>query len=101
MYKFEIELRRLFYNRTGRSNFTTFQEKLFQRLRDDDSIDFALADKGLGPVAVNLDRYIQDGLIHLKDSDTYEIISEEQAFKEARELYNTIFDWTSKHFDNP
>lgn len=101
LYKFEIELRRLFYKRTGRSNFTTFQEKIFQRLREDDSIVFALADKGLGPVAVNLDRYIRDALVHLQDSETYEIISEEQALEEIRELHKTIWDWTAKYFGSP
>lgn len=101
LYEFEIELRRLFYKRTGRSNFTTFQEKIFKRLREDDSIVFALADKGLGPVAVNLDRYIRDALVHLQDSETYEIISEEQALEDARELRKMIWDWTAKYYDGP
>jgi len=60
-------------------NLTSFQEKLLTKLRAIDSIVFALADKGLGSVAVDLERYIKDGLIHLTDASTYEIISEEQA----------------------
>jgi len=58
---------------------------------------FALADKGLRPVAVELHKYIEDGLIHLKDNSTYEIISKEQALAEAEELQYTICSWTIDH----
>ena len=48
-----------------KSNFTKFEEKLFERLRNEGNIVFATADKGLGPVSVALAQYIKDGLIHL------------------------------------
>ena len=43
----------------------------------------ALADKGLGSVAIELERYIQDALKHLLDKDTYEVVPEEQALEDA------------------
>ena len=98
IYKFELELRRLFYKRISKTNFTNFQEKLFNQLRENDTIAFALADKGLGPVAIELERYIQDGLIHLKDTTIYKIIGEEQALIEAEKLRSDIFDWTVDYY---
>ena len=58
---------------------------------------YALADKGLGPVAVHLPRYIRDGLKHLTDEKSYVIISESQAQEEATKLYSNIMDWTFEH----
>ena len=46
----------------------------------------ALADKGLGPVAIDLERYIQDALKYLLDIDTYEVVQEEQALQDAETL---------------
>lgn len=80
----------MFRKKKGRSNLTTFQEQLLKSLQADNNIVFALSDKGLGPVAVTLDRYIQDGLKHLQDSTTYEIISEEQALAEIDTLRDNI-----------
>ena len=56
----------------------------------------ALADKGLGPVAIELERYITDALKHLLDKDTYEVIPEEQALQDAEKLSSEIFEWTRK-----
>ena len=86
-----------FDKREGRKNFTLFQESLFPSLREDDSNMYALADKGLGPVAVHLPRYIRDGLKHLTDEKSYVIISESQAQEEATKLYSNIMDWTFEH----
>ena len=96
LYRFSIELRRLFYKRSGRTNFTPFQERLFEKLRADDSIVFAQADKNLGPAAVKLVRYIEDGLVHLRDAKTYKILSEEEALSEVKELKIAILDWTRR-----
>ena len=57
---------------------------------------YASADKNLGPVAIELVRYILDGLKHLKDEKTYKIISEEQAQEEIKELRRDILNWTFK-----
>ena len=79
LQSFELELRKVFCQRKGSSNFTNFQSKLFERLRVNNQIVHALADKGLGPVAIELERYIQDALKHLLDKDNYEIVPGEQA----------------------
>ena len=63
----------------------------------DGRIVIAAADKNLGPVAVLIDRYIQDALVHLLDCSTYVIISERQARKEDDELRLDILDWIRKY----
>ena len=57
---------------------------------------YASADKNLGPVAIELVRYILDGLKHLKDKKTYKLISEEQAQEEIKKLRRNILTWTFK-----
>ena len=57
---------------------------------DDGNIVFANADKSLGPVSVTILKYIQDALVHLKDKDTYLIISEEEALLEDSNLRSEI-----------
>ena len=94
--RFKDELRRLFYRNKARSNFTFFQSKLFKKLIAADSVVFAQADKGLDPVAVTLDQYIRDGLIHLNDQETYEIISEALALQESKNLKIEILKWATK-----
>ena len=44
-----------------------FSKKLLDKIQKDDSVVYASADKNLGPVAIELVRYILDGLKHLKD----------------------------------
>ena len=61
---------------------------------DNDQIVFALADKGLGPVVIQLERYIKDGLKHLQDASTYKIIPEDQALAENDILRKEIYAWT-------
>jgi len=92
--KFEQSLLKLFRRRKGKSNLTPFQEKLLSTLQANDTIVYALSDKGLGPVAIELDRYIKDGLKHLLDANTYTLLSEEQALEEAKQLRTDIYEWT-------
>ena len=95
LVSFESKLRQLFYRKkNARSNFTTFQTHIFRKILDNDQIVFALADKGLGPVAIELERYIKDGLKHLQDASTYEIIPESQALAENDKLRKEIYTWT-------
>ena len=93
---FEKRLLRLFRKRKGKSNLTPFQEKLLTTLQANDTIVYALSDKGLGPVAIELDRYIKDGLKHLLDTSTYAILSEAQALEESKQLREDIFEWTAE-----
>ena len=59
-----------------KSNLPGYLERLLLKLSGMDDIIFTLADKNLGPVAVTLEQYIKDGLVHLMGSSTCEIISE-------------------------
>jgi hypothetical protein len=79
MVSFEIAIRKLFGHRP-RLKSNSFQERLLKKLRKDSNIVFASVDKNLGPVAVTLEQYIRDGLLHLQDESTYKIISPEEAF---------------------
>ena len=73
-----------------KSNFTKFQEKLFERLWSEGNIVFATAGKGLRSVAVALVQYIKDGLIHFQDKHTYTIIAEKQALQDNIALHLAI-----------
>ena len=73
-----------------KSNLPGYLERLLLKLRDTRDVIFALADKNLGPVAVTLEQYIKDGLIHLMDASTYEIISEQEALERDEELRTNI-----------
>ena len=73
-----------------------YQESLFKRLRGLTSVVFANTDKNLGPVAVLLTKYIEDGLIHLQNATTYKILSQTDAESENTELRKQIHRWTCK-----
>ena len=63
----------------------------------DDQLVIALADKNLGPVGVELTRYIRDALVHLSDRTTYAIIPEERALREAEQLSDEISNWIDSY----
>ena len=50
------------------------------------NIIFSQADKNLGPVAVTLEQYIKDALVHLSDPETYELLTESEARAMDEEL---------------
>ena len=52
-------------------------------LQTHEELVIANTDKGLGPCAIELDRYIEDALIHLLDESTYVLLSENEANAEA------------------
>ena len=59
-------------------------------------IIFAQADKNLGPVAVTLEQYVRDALVHLSDSETYELLTESEARARDEELRLEIRRWLIK-----
>ena len=79
-----------------RPNLTSFQQKVLNKLSKTLEVIFANADKNLGPVGVTLERYIRYGLKHLMDKNTYEIISEQEAYKRDAVLRKEIFTWSLK-----
>ena len=91
MVNVEIAIRKLFgHHQRLKSNFTPFQGRLFEKLGQELNIVFASAIKHLGPMAVILEQYIKDGLLHLQDEGTYEIIFQEEALLRDAELRTTI-----------
>ena len=90
------EVSKLFIKKKARSNLRLFQRKLLSALLADDSIVIALSDKGLGPCAVKLLRYIQDALAHLEDEKTYRILSQEEAHAAICKLAFDIRKWIDR-----
>ena len=94
---FYRELTGLFIKKKAKSNISKFEQGLVDSLRSDDNRIIASADKGLGPVLVSLPRYIKDGLVHLQNAETYQIIPEDQGWREIVDLRWEIYNWTLKH----
>jgi len=85
------------YQKKAKSNMSKFQEELVESLYGDDRHITATADKGLGLVRIEVPRYIKDGLVHLSNTKTYRIISEEQDRREILDLIWDIFEWMLKY----
>lgn len=82
--------------RPARSNLRPFELDLLKALQADVSLIIANADKGLGPVAVRLARYIKDALVHLEDESTYDIISSKEASSLTNQVVLDISAWVDK-----
>jgi hypothetical protein len=89
-------VRPMFTRRRGCSNLLKFQRGLLDWLIKQNEYIIAKTDKGLGPCAVEFSRYARDVLVHLSDTQFYEIISAEEAAAFAEETYRQIMLWCSK-----
>ena len=97
MQDFFCQVSKMFYARKSKNNLLPFQRRMLADIQSNTNIVIAQADKNLGPVAVDLHRYIQDGLKHIQDTHSYEIISTEQGRKDADELRLEILDWVVRN----
>ena len=98
MREIELQFKRLFGSRPKlKSNPPKFLEILPSNLRGLKQIVFALVDKNLAPVAVTLEQYVKDALIHLSDSNTYELFSTQKAKARNTELQAFINKWMVKY----
>ena len=97
MAKFNMALKAIFVRRRVPSNLLPFQLNILDDLRANDGIVIANTDKGLGPCAIELERYIRDALIHLKNEDVYEILSEEEAMASVEDLKQEIEEWLDEY----
>ena len=93
------QVSKMFHSRKSKSNLLPFQSRIFADIQSNRNIMIAQTDKNLGPVGVNPRRYIQDGLKHIQDKHSYEIISTEQGRKDADELRLEILDWIVRNND--
>jgi len=74
--EFEGATKRNFRPQGGKSNLTNFQANILQRIRSNQDIIIAHADKNLGPVGVDTKQYIRWALNeHLSDATTYVQVS--------------------------
>ena len=73
---FFCQVSKMFYARKSKNNLLPFQRRMLADIQSNTNIVIAQADKNLGPVGVDLHRYIQDGLKHIQDKHSYEIISQ-------------------------
>lgn len=96
LFKFMDELSKVFKSKEYPSNLRPHELEILSNLKADDLIVIALADKNLGPCAVTLRQYILDGLKHLCDESTYEILSETEAKARLREISDAIDKWIEK-----
>ena len=85
---FELQFKKLFGNRQKlKLNLPKYYlQRLLERLRSMEDAFFVQADKNLGPVAVTLERYVKDALVHLSESETYELLTESKARARGEEL---------------
>ena len=82
-----------FKHRKVKSNLHPFQRQQLANLRQNQSIIIANTDKGLGPCAIELPRYIRDALIHLEDKETYTVLLKSEAMAEIKKVRREIKDW--------
>lgn len=78
-------------------NLTAEEQAMLKSIAGDDMTVIATADKGLGPCEVSVERYGKDGLKHIEDESTYEILSEAEAWKEVRQLKIDIMAWLDQY----
>ena len=90
-------LRSLFRRRVGRQNLTPHQRRLLASLQTNKEIIIANADKNLGPVGIDAEKYIKMGLDHLLDPTTYQLLTEDQTALDIDELRKEIHAWTVRH----
>jgi len=90
------EIEKLYSKREARPNLRPFELKILRTIRADPSIIIATADKGLGPVAVEIHRYIADALKHLEDDTNYDIITREEAATLTAKIVREIIHWVER-----
>ena len=95
--RFSKALTSEFRRHKAASNLLPYQEEVLEHLRNRHGIVIANSDKGLGPCAIELDRYIKDAMVHLLDEKTYEILTEEEALNEVDKLREDIKSWLKDH----
>lgn len=98
--EFSRTLKGNFRSRKAKSNLLLHQQKVLEELKSQPEIVIAQSDKGLGPCAVDLERYIKDGVRHICDASSYEIISEEKGAEDMIALEFEIRDWLRENHRN-
>eukprot|EP00956_Cyclotella_meneghiniana_P029618 scaffold72396_cov41-Cyclotella_meneghiniana.AAC.3 len=77
--------------RRAASNLLPYQKELLELLLNDPELIFPETDKGLGPCAVTYDQYVEACLKHLRNTECYDILTEEEARQGIEELEILLF----------
>eukprot|EP00956_Cyclotella_meneghiniana_P020164 scaffold35241_cov64-Cyclotella_meneghiniana.AAC.2 len=91
--RFISKVRRIFKQRRAKSNLLPYQKELLELLLNDPELIFPETDKGLGPCAVTYDQYVEACLKHLRNTECYDILTEEEARQGIEELEILIEAW--------
>ena len=87
-----------FQKRKTGSNLLRSQHHVLEDLSHSDKFLIGLADKNLGPVIIEKDRYIQVVFAnHLLDKDTYLRMTEEEANKKVNKVKLALQSFTKTH----
>jgi hypothetical protein len=71
---------------------------MLSKICGNQDVIIAHADKGLGPVGIEMSKFIRWALKdHLLNTTTYTIVPEDQALRDAVQLYNNILLWTATY----
>ena len=79
------------------ADISTDKRGNLRKIRRDDNIIIVNADKGLGPCAVTYEQYVKDALVHLRDPNTYQQLTEAEANTATSATCTMILDWCRKH----
>eukprot|EP00956_Cyclotella_meneghiniana_P035384 scaffold114353_cov73-Cyclotella_meneghiniana.AAC.1 len=91
--RFISKVRKIFKQRRATSNLLPYQKELLELLLNDPELIFPETDKGLGPCAVTYDQYVEACLKHLRNTEYYDILTEEEARQGIEELEILIEAW--------
>ena len=97
--RFFSHCEKLFRRRRATPNLLPFQEQLKEDLLNNQDLLFPDTDKGLGPCAVHFCQYVEDGLIHLKNTEIYKQLTKQEAWDMAAEVKVLIEEWLEIHKD--
>lgn len=89
-------IRNSFAPTSVKHNLSPTEQRILREIKSNPNITIAAADKNLGPVGINTSQYIKWGMQHLKDTTTYEILTEATANEAIKILSKEIFNWTRR-----
>ncbi|EJK59878.1 hypothetical protein THAOC_19851 [Thalassiosira oceanica] len=87
----------MFEERLGDSNLLPYQRRILFELRELRDYIIVKSDKGLGPCAIEFERYARAALVHLTNPDNYLMLTEAEATQMAKATVKSILGWKAKN----
>ena len=94
---FSRGIRSMFKERPGISNLLPFQRRILFKLKKLRDYIIVKSDKGLGPCAIEFERYVRAALAHLTNPDNYQMLTETEAIQMADATVRAIYGWKAKY----